>query len=530
MKRFWPWAVAAVSLVAVSAGAQVATVKTAATSKKSVKKKAAPKKPSNKRYRSSGGKSKAPAKRPSSTSTLPRSASASMAPAQLQLNPNATLPAASPQPRTQLVSTKTTATKTTAARRRTLYPRPVVNARTRAEANEGVFTKVSRGADIPVENAAALIPFFEQLYRHQKGEMPGPLRILHYGDSHAAADDWTGDMRARFQEKFGDGGSGFSFAGRPWAGYRRFDVRSGSTRGWRAGGMVGKSSDGINGLGGVSMSTNSPREGVFLQAECQQFELFYLQQPGGGALELYDNGAPIERIETAGELAPGYYRYTPVPGPHKFELETLEKAPVRLFGWVAENSTGITYEAMGINGARATLPLGWDEATLRSNIERRNPGLIVIAYGTNEAGQKDVTFESHRETMLQLIARFRQASPTATILVVGPPDRYIHTRKGWMPLENLDRVVEAQRQAALASGAAFWDTRAKMGGKGSMREWVYAGMAQSDYVHFTAPGYRMLGDAIFRDVISQYDIFLKARESVADAAPVVTEKPALERH
>jgi hypothetical protein len=26
-----------------------------------------------------------------------------------------------------------------------------------------------------------------------------------------------------------------------------------------------------------------------------------------------------------------------------------------------------------------------------------------------------------------------------------------------------------------------------------MREWVLAGMAQSDYVHLTAPGYHMIG-------------------------------------
>jgi hypothetical protein len=53
-----------------------------------------------------------------------------------------------------------------------------------------------------------------------------------------------------------------------------------------------------------------------------------------------------------------------------------------------------------------------------------------------------------------------------------------------------------------------------------MREWVIAGMAQADYVHFTGPGYRMIGDAVFRDLMSQYDIFLKARESVAAAASV----------
>src|SRR5579871_1382846 len=170
-------------------------------------------------------------------------------------------------------------------RRRVIPKAPPVSARNRAEANEGVFTKVARGADIPVENAAALVPFFELLYRHQKGEIPGPLRILHYGDSHTAADEWTGDMRSRFQEKFGDGGSGYSFAGRPWNGYRRLDVRTGSTRRWHTDGLVGRAGDGAYGLGGVSMSTKAPHEAVYLLAEGQQFELFYLQQPGGGAVQ-----------------------------------------------------------------------------------------------------------------------------------------------------------------------------------------------------------------------------------------------------
>jgi hypothetical protein len=50
-----------------------------------------------------------------------------------------------------------------------------------------------------------------------------------------------------------------------------------------------------------------------------------------------------------------------------------------------------------------------------------------------------------------------------------------------------------------------------------MREWVLAGMAQGDYVHLTAPGYRMIGDAMFRDLMSEYGLFVKAREALAVA-------------
>ena len=124
----------------------------------------------------------------------------------------------------------------------------------------------------------------------------------------------------------------------------------------------------------------------------------------------------------------------------------------------------------------------------------------------------------------RLIARLRAGAPTATILVIGPPDRTQKIRKPgtrqtvWQTMEKIDVIAEAQREAALANGCAFWDLRAKMGGQGSMLRWVAAGMAQADHVHFTGPGYRMLGEAVFRDVMSQYDIFVQARAGlVADA-------------
>ena len=412
-------------------------------------------------------------------------------------------------------SAKASTSKKRSVVKKIVPARPAVSAKARAAAHEDVYQSVASRADLPVENAAALIPFFEQLYRHQRGELAGPLRILHYGDSHTAADEWTGDLRSHFQEKFGDGGSGFSLAGRPWNSYRRLDVRSGSTRGWHSDGLVGRAGDGVYGLGGVSMSTAKAHEAIYLDANAAEFELFYYQQPGGGTLQVYDNGVPMEQISTDGEPGPAYYHLESVPGQHRVEAETLDRGPVRLFGWVAENTTGVTYETLGINGAEASIVLGWNEETLRSNIERRNPALIVLAYGTNEAGRKDWTLESYRDMYSQLIQRLRTDAPTATILVVGPADRTQKVRKaGWQTMEKIDVIAEAQRQAALANGCAFWDTQAKMGGKGSMLTWVAAGMAQADHVHFTGAGYKMLGDAVFRDVMSQYDIFLQARAAI----------------
>ena len=122
-----------------------------------------------------------------------------------------------------------------------------------------------------------------------------------------------------------------------------------------------------------------------MEAECDLLEIFYLQQLDGGDLALYDNGQHMAEISTNGELGPGYFSYHPAPGRHSFELRTLRRAPVRLFGWAADRSRGVTYEALGINGAEAAVIFKWDEKVLASNLEHRNPALIVLAYGTNEA-------------------------------------------------------------------------------------------------------------------------------------------------
>jgi hypothetical protein len=135
-----------------------------------------------------------------------------------------------------------------AGSRRAVARAPAVTAKQRTSAAEAV----AQWLDVPnsIENAAALVPFLEQLYRLEKGMDGEPLRILHYGDSHTASDDWPGTIRYLFQTKFGDGGAGFSHAGRPWNSYRRYDVSSWGSRNWYTDGLFRREGDGLYGMSG----------------------------------------------------------------------------------------------------------------------------------------------------------------------------------------------------------------------------------------------------------------------------------------
>lgn len=421
---------------------------------------------------------------------------------------------------------KKTTTRTPAKRRRAVPKPPPVSPQARAEAAESVESRVRSAPETGIENAAAMVPLYELMYRHEHRMDEGePLRVLQFGDSHTAADDWPGELRARFQQRFGSGGPGFVQAGRPFAGFRRLDVKSTMSRGWQTLGGV-RGGDGFDGIAGVSLATARAGETISLEAEGEVFEFFYWNQPGGGSFSLEDNGEPLGEIATDGPSAPGYFRKELAPGVHSLSLKTLTDAPVRVFGWVLERRSGITWETLGINGAQADLLLKQDAALLKDHIARRNPALVLIAYGTNESRRKDWTVESYQETLDGVLRLVRSAAPTASILVVGAPDQFIRTRRSAVPPAGTDLILAAQRQAAMEHRCAFWNLRAAMGGAGSMKQWVRAGLAQGDYVHLTAAGYKLVGQALYELIMGQYAIFVSIRRQVmgenGNGSPVKT--------
>lgn len=141
-------------------------------------------------------------------------------------------------------------------------------------------------------------------------------------------------------------------------------------------------------------------------------------------------------------------------------------------------------------------------------MEQVNPALIVLAYGTNEASDRNWSEESYAAMFRSLIERCRRLAPKAAILVIGPPDRELRvSRKGWAPFAGVDRIVEAQRSTCKQMGCAYWDQRSRMGGFGSMREWVSVEWAQADHTHFTGEGYSELAGALFLDIVQQYNTY-----------------------
>ncbi len=358
-----------------------------------------------------------------------------------------------------------------------------------------------------IENAAALDKFFNKLATVKR--RIEPVRVMHFGDSHTAADILTAQIRNQFQRDFGDGGAGYMVPRNPMSTPRR-GVVSGATSGWVVDGIGGRVEDrGIYGLAGIGLSTTQVDERAWLETNCNHFEVYYLRQPGGGTIDILIDGQTVleQPISLASDAPlPDYYTFdTPADRTHRIEIRTTTPGKARILGIVTEHiAPGVSYDVLGINGARAKRLVSWNDTAFVDNIVQRKPDLIIVAYGTNEVTDDDWTIESYQRMFANILRLFRRAAPQASILVYGPPDRGDVARAG----SKMPAMIAAQRRAALEVGAAFWDSYGAMGGGGSMDVWASMGLGQGDRVHLSKDGYIRMGSMFYEDISAAYKKYL----------------------
>jgi lysophospholipase L1-like esterase len=420
---------------------------------------------------------------------------------------------ASPAQHTTTRAARAAAAHRRSSRARVHYYAPRVSPARRAALVEEIGARLKEPAPHAIANEDALDGFYAQLAsraeeQHSGEPATGTLRVLQWGDSHTAADEFTAETRRVFQAQFGDGGIGYSYSGHPFAGYRIVGSARAQSPGWKTqGNKFLQLGDGDLGMGGISISTERAGEWVTLDASCTELELQYLEQPGGGSLRFTDNdGDPTEIQTAADEIGAGTFRYTCPAGDHHFEVTSEDAAPVTLLGWVA-TQPGVTWESIGINGAEAPLLLKWNQSLFSSYLKDNSPSLIVLAYGTNEAASPDWDEASYEQTFATLIETIHQYVPESSILVIGPGDRAVLRHHAWRDYDGTDRIVDAQRAVCRTHDCAYWDWRDRMGGPGAMQEWVYAGWAQPDHTHFTGDGYRALADAFMADLMAGFESY-----------------------
>lgn len=163
----------------------------------------------------------------------------------------------------------------------------------------------------------------------------------------------------------------------------------------------------------------------------------------------------------------------------------------------------ITFDVFGIPSATVR---GWaniDPGYLAQTLHGANYDGIVLEYGTNEGAASDFDADKYAATLTDALTHVRQVFPSASCVLVGPPDRGV-LRSGKtlrLPLLNYARIHQQiegiQRQVGQRFGCVVWNWQDLMGGPGGSYGWAHAtpSMMGRDLIHLSADGYRRTGRA-----------------------------------
>jgi lysophospholipase L1-like esterase len=382
---------------------------------------------------------------------------------------------------------------------------------------DGIVRGTLREVAVEDTTGHALDAFFARLARTERHEAGAVTRILHYGDSTIASDYISGTARRRLQGRFGDAGHGFILIANPWQWYFHNDVSHGSSGDWAASRLQGPlAPDRMYGLGGVSYTSYGGGLATFgtttrgdYGRRVSRFDLYYLEQPGGGDVELTVRGAAPERFSTRGTTKQSrVHSVRTTDGESRLTVRAAGGGPVRLFGVALErDEPGVVYDALGLHAAMGTHWQRQDRAHWRDQLALRDASLVILEYGTNESDMERFEGDKYERTFGALIDELRDAAPGSSILVVAPLDR-AEVRDGRLVTRTvIHDLVSIQRRVALSHGAAFWNTFEAMGGDGSLVRWYRARpqLAGGDLTHPTPRGAEVLGNMLSSALVQAYD-------------------------
>ncbi len=401
----------------------------------------------------------------------------------------------------------------------------------------------------------ALDALFRGLDAAERRDPNGRVLLVFFGDSHTSGDSMTSRLRGLWQARFGDAGRGLVAAGRPAARhYYQRDVRYGTSGTWKA--AVGGNKD-PEPFGVAGLRIYGEKKGAQLWVEtcgeCKagtsvaQFEILYQAAPDRGVLRYRIDDGPWQQLSAkTSQIEPPHpaRHVIPVPdGPHRLTLEHGGGGMIDLYGVVMERlRPGVIVDSLGVVGRRLHNLRSWDWSIIGEQLATRDPRLVVLQYGTNEADDPLIDLDALAQHYDDMIRRVRAAAPAASILILGPPDMGMREAgaacdrmkppKGavdagvipecqYRTPGTVREIVAVEHAAAVRNGVAFFDTFAAMGGADRMDGWYVnePKYAYKDRVHFTDLGYQLWADELSSALLAAYATWRRATRQPPLAAP-----------
>jgi lysophospholipase L1-like esterase len=349
----------------------------------------------------------------------------------------------------------------------------------------------------------------------------GNLNIVHFGGSHIQADIWSGRIREHIQGlarvEYPSRGLVFPYKAARTNNPGTYNVSySGKWEGCRNSVLRHHCDFGMTGITATTYDTLSSIGIDFKNKYHPHYyfnsvKIFHDMGPEIFSM-LPDSNGHIVSIEV--DSIEGYTNivfdslFTELDLTFK-KTDSLQKKFV-MYGMYFENGyPDIVYNSIGVNGASVPSYLRCE--MLGEQLKHIKPDLVIFSIGINDAYEYDFTQWSYEQNYNQLIEIIKKASPNTAILFTTNNDSYRRRGRRRYLNKNGALVQKSMKKMSSKYGAGLWDMFEVMGGLSSANVWLRNGMMKRDKIHFTASGYRLMGDLMFNAMMYKYGEYLASK-------------------
>lgn len=332
------------------------------------------------------------------------------------------------------------------------------------------------------------------------------VAITQFGDSHAAADFFTGGLRDSLQEKLGNAGIGWVTpmnvrgqrnAEMTWRSsqWNLASSRTVSDLDFPMGGYIATPAR-IGGSIDVTLTNPEKSQGLWnvrMVLKARHHDAISITNDRG-QLNLTNALSGMGRWQTMSFRTPMPFRVT------------AEDTNVELGGmWLQQNNQpGAIVSSIATNGAQLSIWNRWSPEWY-TELSATNSDLVILEYGTNEAFNDVFDADAYRRNLVDSIRNIRMRLPNAAILLLSPPDALLRNASGSCQDRtppSYEIVKQTQYAIARSERVLYWDWQQAMGGPCSIEKWESEELAGRDKVHLTSQGYKLSARLFYRDLMS----------------------------
>lgn len=329
------------------------------------------------------------------------------------------------------------------------------------------------------------------------------LIITQFGDSHSAADLFTGKVRNLLQDHFGNAGIGWvppmTISGQyhtavKWEN-KNWKLTSSRTQeaDFPLGGMIATATKKNSLLNVIPTVAFDPNQEWLVK--------FWLKIPKSSALYFNEN----QKVKIPPQINRDKWLSVSLSALLPFSLMASENTAIGGFWFQKKSTSGVILSSIATNGAELSILDKWSPIW-KIQLHGFESDLIILEFGTNESFNNFFSEQSYRDHLINKIRELRDISPQSAILLISPPDTLAQKDSNVSCFDryppHYHAIKRIQLEVAKSEKTLYWDWQKAMGGSCIMDNWHQNQLAQKDLIHLTRLGYEKTASIFYEDFLN----------------------------